>query len=132
MSKGPKVGEKKKFDLPHVFIILFAIIVICTILTWVIPAGSYDYVENDQGRNVAVAGTYHTVDDVSPVGPFRMFELIYEGMVNAADISFLVFITYASVFFIIKSGCFNGAVAVLLKIFKKTTSLTYHLEQTAS
>ncbi|MBQ7703109.1 MAG: YfcC family protein [Firmicutes bacterium] len=123
MSNGPKVGEKKKFNLPHVFIILFAIIVICTILTWIIPAGSYDYMENAQGRNVAVAGTYHTVDDVSPVGPFRMFELVYEGMVNAADISFLVFITYASVFFIIKSGCFNGAVAVLLKIFKGNSSL---------
>ena len=123
MSKGPKIGEKKKFNLPHVFIILFAIIVICTLLTWIIPAGSFDYMENEDGRSIAVAGTWHEVDDVSPVGPFRMFELIYEGMVNAADIAFLVFITYASVVFIIKSGAFNGAVAALLKVFKGKTSL---------
>lgn len=122
MGVEPKLG-KKKFNIPHVFIILFAIIVLCTILTWIIPAGSYDYAVNEQGRNVAVAGTFHRVEDSSPVGPFRMFELVYEGMVDAADIAFLVFITYASVCFIIKSGAFDGAVAVLLKIFKGKSSL---------
>ena len=122
MSNGPKIGEKKKFKVPHVFIILFLIIVLCTILTWIVPAGAFDYVENDQGRSVAVAGTWHEVDP-TPVGPLRMFELIYEGMVNAADIAFLVFITFASVTFVIKSGAFDGAVAVLLKIFKGKTSL---------
>ncbi len=123
MSKGPKIGEKKKFNLPHTFIILFAIIVICALLTWIIPAGSFDYQENADGRQVAVAGTWHEVDDVSPVGPFRVFELVYEGMVDAADISFLVFITYASVVFVIKSGAFDGAVAALLKVFKGKSSL---------
>ncbi len=123
MGKGPKIGEKKKFNLPHTFIILFAIIVICAILTWIIPAGSFDYMENADGRQVAIAGTWHEVDDVSPVGPFRVFELVYEGMVDAADISFLVFITYASVVFVIKSGAFDGAVAALLKVFKGKSSL---------
>lgn len=123
MGNGPKIGEKKKFNLPHTFIILFAIIVICALLTWIIPAGSFDYVENADGSSVAVAGTWHPVDDVDPVGPFRVFELVYEGMVDAADISFLVFITYASVVFVIKSGAFDGAVAALLKIFKGKSSL---------
>ena len=118
----PTLEKKKKFELPHVFIILFAIVLVCTILTWIIPAGAFDYVENADGRMVAVAGTWHEVDP-SPVGPFRMFELLYEGMCNAADIAFLVFITYASVTFIIKSGAFDGAVAVLLKIFKGKSSL---------
>ena len=123
MSNGPKIGEKKKFNVPHVFIILFAIIVLCTILTWIVPAGTFDYVQNaETGRDVAVAGTWHEVE-ATPVGPLRMFELIYEGMVNAADIAFLVFITFASVTFVIKSGAFDGAVAVLLKIFKGKSSL---------
>ena len=123
MSKGPKVGEKKKINLPHVFIILFAIMIICAIATYIIPAGSFDYAENASGRNCAIPGTWHPVDDATPVGPFRLFELVYEGMVNAADISFLVFITYCSVTFIIKSGAFEGAVGALLKLFKGNSSL---------
>ncbi len=106
-SNGPKVGQKKKFELPHIFAILFAIIIICTILTWIIPAGTFDYVENEDGRNIAVAGTWHPVDDVDPVGPFRMLGLVYEGMIDAADIIFLIFITYASTTFIIKSGSYH-------------------------
>ena len=123
MSNGPKVGEKKKINLPHVFIILFAIMIICAIATYIIPAGSFDYMENESGRNVAVPGTWHVVDDATPVGPFRLFELVYEGMCNAADIAFLVFITYCSVTFIIKSGAFEGAVGALLKVFKGNSSL---------
>ncbi len=124
MSKnGPKVGEKKKFELPHIFAILFVIIIICTILTWIIPAGSFDYTENEDGRMIAVAGTWHRVDDVDPVGPFRMLGLVYEGMIDAADIVFLIFITYASTTFIIKSGAFDGLVVFLLKIFKGNSSV---------
>lgn len=123
MANGPKVGEKKKFNLPHVFVILFGIIVLCTIFTWIIQAGSFDYIHDEAtGKDLAVAGTWHATE-ATPVGPFRMFQLVYEGMVNAADIAFLVFITYASVCFIIKSGAFDGAVAVLLKVFKGKTSL---------
>ncbi|MBR3183715.1 MAG: YfcC family protein, partial [Firmicutes bacterium] len=122
-SNGPKVGQKKKFELPHIFAILFAIIIICTILTWIIPAGTFDYVENEDGRNIAVAGTWHPVDDVDPVGPFRMLGLVYEGMIDAADIIFLIFITYASTTFIIKSGAFDGLVGFLLKIFKGNSSV---------
>lgn len=122
-SNGPKVGQKKKFELPHIFAILFAIIIICTILTWIIPAGTFDYVENEDGRNIAVAGTWHPVDDVDPVGPFRMLGLVYEGMIDAADIVFLIFITYASTTFIIKSGAFDGLVGFLLKIFKGNSSV---------
>ncbi|MBQ4468386.1 MAG: YfcC family protein [Firmicutes bacterium] len=128
MSNGPKVGEKKKFNLPHVFIILFCIMIICAIATYIIPAGTFDYQENADGRSVAVPGTWHAYEkgaegSPSPVGPFRLFELVYEGMCNAADISFLVFITYCSVTFIIKSGAFEGAVGALLKIFKGDSSL---------
>ena len=132
MSNGPKVGEKKKFNLPHVFIILFAIMIICAIATYIIPAGTFDYQEitmpNGSTRSVATPGTWHAYEkgaegSPTPVGPFRLFELVYEGMVNAADISFLVFITYCSVTFIIKSGAFEGAVGALLKVFKGNSSL---------
>ncbi|MBQ2161078.1 MAG: YfcC family protein, partial [Firmicutes bacterium] len=132
MSNGPKVGEKKKFNLPHVFIILFAIMLICAIATYIIPAGTFDYhditMEDGSTRSVATPGTWHAYEkgaegSPTPVGPFRLFELVYEGMCNAADISFLVFITYCSVTFIIKSGAFEGAVGALLRVFKGNSSL---------
>ena len=121
MSNSP-LEKKKKFNLPHIYVILFAIIVLCTILTWIIPAGNFDRVENEAGRMVAVAGTWHEVD-ATPVGLFKMFQCIYDGACDAAGIAIFVFIAFASVSFITKSGAFDGLVVFLLKIFKGNSSL---------
>ena len=110
-------NKKKKLQLPHIYMLLFCIIVFCTILTWVLPAGEFDRIVNEAGRTVAVAGTYHTVES-SPVGFFQMFQAIYNGFVNAGDVIFFVFISYASINIIISSGAFNGLVAFLLKFLK--------------
>lgn len=117
MSTGKTLEKKKKLSLPHIYVLLFAIIVVCTILTWVLPAGEFDRVVNEANRSVAVAGTFHTVEQ-SPVGLFEMFQAVYNGMCDAGSVTFFVFISYASINIIIRSGAFNGLVAGLLKIFK--------------
>lgn len=117
MSTGKTLEKKKGFSLPHIYVLLFAIIVVCTILTWVLPAGEFDRVVNEANRSVAVAGTFHTVEQ-SPVGLFEMFQAVYNGMCDAGSVTFFVFISYASINIIIRSGAFNGLVAGLLKIFK--------------
>ena len=118
MSNGNMLKKKKGITLPHIYILLFSIIVVCTILTWILPAGEFDRVVNEAtGRTVAVAGTFHTVEQ-SPVGIFQMFQAIYNGMCDAGSVTFFVFISYASINIIISSGAFNGLVAGLLKVFK--------------
>ena len=118
MSSGNMLKQKKGIQLPHIYVLLFSIIVVCTILTWVLPAGEFDRVVNEAtGRTVAVAGTFHTVKQ-SPVGIFQMFQAIYNGMCDAGSVTFFVFISYASINIIISSGAFNGLVAGLLKVFK--------------
>lgn len=117
MSKENTLNQKKGFGLPHIYGLLFCIIVLCTVLTWVLPAGEFDRVVNEAGRTVAVAGTYHTVES-SPVGVFDMFQAIYNGFCDAGGVVFFVFISYASINIIISSGAFNGLIAALLKVFK--------------
>lgn len=118
MSSGNMLKKKKGIQLPHIYVLLFAIIVVCTILTWVLPAGEFDRVMNEAtGRTVAVAGTFHTVKQ-SPVGIFQMFQSIYNGMCDAGSVTFFVFVSFASINIIIASGAFNGLVAGLLKVFK--------------
>ena len=122
MSNGPKVGEKKKFQLPHIFVLLFGIVLVCTILTWIVPAGQFDRIVNDTGREVAVAGTWHAIDP-TPVGFLGFFTSFYDGMLLAAEIMITVFIAFASVQFILKSGAFDGLVVVLMKVFKGKSSV---------
>jgi len=50
--------ERKGFKFPTAYTILFLLIILVAIGTWVIPAGSYDY--NEDGE--PIPGTYHEVD----------------------------------------------------------------------
>lgn len=122
MSSGPKLGEKKKFALPHIYIILFCIVLVCAIMTWIIPAGEFDRVKGAGDQMVAVAGTWHKVS-ASPVGFLEFFESFFKGMVDAGQIIFFVFISFASTTFVIKSGAFDGLVVALMKVFKGKSSV---------
>lgn len=63
--------QKKKFELPHVYTIAFALIIIFAILTWIIPSGQFERTTIDTAagsREVAVAGTYQRVEKVDAEG----------------------------------------------------------------
>src|ERR671913_194526 len=50
--------RKSRFTLPSAYTILFALIVVAAIATWIIPAGTYE--TNEAGE--PLPGTYHEVD----------------------------------------------------------------------
>jgi uncharacterized ion transporter superfamily protein YfcC len=52
------VLDKKRFTLPSAYTILFALIVLAAIATWIVPAGTYDL--NKQGE--PIPGTYQEVE----------------------------------------------------------------------
>ena len=57
---APETGtpEKKRFTLPSAYTILFALIVLAAIATWLVPAGTYDVTEDGE----PIPGTYHEVE----------------------------------------------------------------------
>jgi uncharacterized ion transporter superfamily protein YfcC len=89
------VKEKKKFEFPHGFVILFAFLVITVISTYFIPAGEYDRTTDENGQTLVVDGTYHRVDS-NPTGFMDLFESLHVGMVDAAGIIFFIFIVGGS------------------------------------
>ena len=67
MSDPSETPQDAEADLqsrfPTAYTILFALIVLVAALTWIIPAGQYDRQMNEEvGREVAVPGTYQTVE----------------------------------------------------------------------
>lgn len=89
----PKFKEKSK--IPHTFIILFGIIVLLAITTYFIPAGEYEREVNEDGRTVVINGTYQETE-ANPAGFLDIFTAVFDGMVQSADIVFLLFIVGGS------------------------------------
>ena len=71
----------KNFKMPHTYVILVTIMFIVLILTHIIPAGSYERVEDAvTGKMVVVPDSYAYVDAEAP-GLFGLFQALY--MANA-------------------------------------------------
>jgi uncharacterized ion transporter superfamily protein YfcC len=106
---------KRNFKMPHTFVILFAIIVLATLASYVVPAGTFDRVQSQSYSwlQVIVPGTFHAIEP-TPVGPFKMFISIFEGLMAAASIIFFVFIAYSYVHLVAKTGAISGFSSALL------------------
>lgn len=112
-SRLPATGGKFKF--PPSLVILFALLVLVAISTYIVPAGEYDRVTNEAtGRTVVVPGSYHHVDQ-TPVGPFRVFTRMFDGFVQGADVIFLIMFAAAWVLSIMRGGAFDGGIKALLR-----------------
>ena len=73
--------------IPSPLIMLFAIIVVVTLMTYLLPAGLYERVEVD-GRLRVVPDSYAEVAP-TPVGPFAMFRAFPEGYRLATPVIFI-------------------------------------------
>jgi uncharacterized ion transporter superfamily protein YfcC len=65
---------KRKFTFPTAFTILFILLFLIALATWIIPAGSYDY--NADGE--PIPGTYHEV----PANPQKLLQSALKGPIN--------------------------------------------------
>lgn len=81
--------------VPHTYVLLFFIIVLAGLLTYVIPAGEFNRVEIN-GRMAVEPGTYHKIDQ-QPVSIFTILQSFQLGIINASNIVAFVFIIGGSV-----------------------------------
>lgn len=91
-----------RFKIPHTYVLLFSIIVLAAALTWIVPAGEFDRVEQKVGestRLVPVPGSYHLVE--SNPQSWQVFSALFNGFVKQAAIIAFIFIV-GGVFFLVQ------------------------------
>ena len=88
--------KKKRFKMPHAYVIIFIMTVITAILANIIPAGTFDRVEDASGNSVVVADSFHHVDKIG------------------CSIFFIIF-AYAFVYVLLKNGTFDALVGSVLR-----------------
>ncbi|OIU71712.1 YfcC family protein [Rossellomorea aquimaris] len=110
-----KEKKRKKWGIPDAYVILFGILVVIAVLTYLIPAGEFSREEVD-GITMVVPESYQQVDS-SPATLMDVFLAIQEGMISSAPLIFLVLII-GGAFAVIES---TGAIdALILKTIEKT------------
>ena len=94
--------EKKQIRAPHVFVLILIMIVCATVLTYVLPAGTYNrYVDEATGTTLVEDGSYQQIEQ-TPVSIFGMLQAIPDGLIDAASIVSMVLV-YGGAFGIINT-----------------------------
>lgn len=118
----------KQFKVPHVYSIIFALMVIFAVLTWIVPSGSYQRQEVN-GREVTVAGTYEqsektyideeTGDEVDlRQGVFDVLQAPTRGIQEAIEVVAFILIVGGSFQVITKTGAITSGMGRVVRRFK--------------
>ena len=119
--------QKKKIELPHVYTIAFALIILFAILTWIIPSGQFERTTVDTAagtREVAVAGSYQEVEKVDADGNDlrqgldAVLMAPTRGIQNAADVVAFVLLIGGTFAIITKTNAINAGMNTVIKKLK--------------
>ena len=120
--------EKKKFVVPHVYILLLILILIFSILSYIVPANVYDYhdvvVNPDTGatRSVVDPDTYHAVEQ-TPVSLLQFLTAVPRGMQESAQIIFFIFIVGGAMTVLQETKAIEAGMGRMIKAMKDKTLL---------
>ena len=107
--------KKQGFHMPHVFIILLVIMLFVVILSYIIPSGLYDRIEDSAGITVIDPDTFRYVENEMPITFMDYFEAVYTGFVNGATIMGTLFISSGVIYLLEVSGAFGAGINMILK-----------------
>lgn len=104
--------KKRTFEVPHSLAIIFLAMALASILTYVIPGGSFDRVVNEAGKTVVVPGSFHYIEK-TPVNLFSILDYVFDGLKSAGDIIFALLCSGGGLGIVLSTGMFQGAACTL-------------------
>jgi uncharacterized ion transporter superfamily protein YfcC len=95
--------------MPTAYTILFLLIILVALCTWLVPAGAYQYV-----NETPVAGTYHTVAQ-SPQGAGAVLKAAFAGFYDAVDVCVFILMVGGFLGVVMKTGAVDAGVGRIIQ-----------------
>lgn len=95
-------ANKKKFTVPHILVLILALILLFSALSYIVPGGKFQLDDN----NRAIPGTFEYVEN-TPVSPWKALLSVQKGVVNSAGTIALLLVCGGSIAVVLATGCFD-------------------------
>ncbi|UTR12824.1 AbgT family transporter [Evansella sp. LMS18] len=99
---------KKRWEMPDTYVILFTVLLVSVISTFLLPSGEFER-ETIDGVERVIPGTFSLTEGTT-LGLMDIFTAIQMGMVQSADIIFMILFTGAAFEVIERSGALRGGI----------------------
>ena len=111
----------KKVKLPHTLVLIYLMVVLTVIATWIVPGGEYQRVEKD-GRTIPLAGSFE-LGERQPQGLGALFLSPIKGFIEASSIIVFIFVVGGAFAVIQKTGAITAFIHNLALKFGQSKAL---------
>ena len=105
------MAEKKKWEIPHSLAIIISVMLLASLLTYLIPAGSFERI-TQAGKTIVVNGSFHQIQQ-TPVNPLSILTYVWAGLEGARSIIWSLLLCGGGLGIILGTGMFQSAAATL-------------------
>ncbi len=114
--------KKKGFKFPETALLLLFIIGFVAALTYILPAGTFERVTDEEtGRLLVKAGTYTLVES-NPTTATQLFSSVFRGLVRASEIIAFIFVVGGAFGIVSRTGAISAGLSSLVnKLENKET-----------
>ncbi len=111
----------KKLKLPHTLVLIYIMVVLTVIATWIVPGGEYQRTEQD-GRTIPVADSFQFAEG-QPQGLGALFVSPIKGFIEAAYIIVFIFVVGGAFAIIQETGAIMAFIHNLALKFGESKAL---------
>lgn len=101
---------RKKFEFPNTYVIVFAVILLCAVATWLVPGGEYVKDENGAPRFERVESAPQT---------WQVFSALYEGFEKQAGIIVFILIVGGTLWIVNSTKALDAGISAFLSQARK-------------
>ncbi|MGP5019223.1 YfcC family protein [Vreelandella alkaliphila] len=109
-TKAPASGKWYK-QIPDPMVLIFFILVAAYLMTFIVPAGEFERQTVD-GRTTVIPESFMYLSDVANLHFFKIFVAIPQGLINASQYLFIVFIAGGLFHILQRTGALENAIGV--------------------
>lgn len=114
--------KKHKLSMPHSLVIITVMMIAAAVLTWIIPAGAFERVENSAGVTVILPETFQFVA-ANHVSLFSLPRFMVEGYTGSIDLILMILFSGGAFEVITSSGALQGVISKMARHFAKKREL---------
>lgn len=110
--------------MPHVFVIMFIIMILVTIISYIVPSGEFERIVTETGTTTVNANNFQFVAKTEPIGFLDFFKSIYGGFVQGATIMGSLLICSGAIGILNETHTFTSGIEKLISISKGKEMIT--------
>lgn len=111
--------QEKKLRIPDTFVIVFCLILLAALATWLVPGGAFERAEFKDGENIRkiIVKDSFKFQENNPQH-FAVFDAPLKGFIRMADIIGFIFLVGGAFYVFEKTGAISAAIAETVRMMK--------------